>query len=35
MGPDSAPHNRVAIVGTGFGAIATAVRLQRRSPRSR
>lgn len=22
------PHNRVAIVGTGFGGIATAIRLQ-------
>jgi cation diffusion facilitator CzcD-associated flavoprotein CzcO len=25
---DSVPHNHVAIIGTGFGAIATAVRLQ-------
>jgi cation diffusion facilitator CzcD-associated flavoprotein CzcO len=28
MMADSAPHNHIAIVGTGFGAIATAVRLQ-------
>src|SRR6202035_5567936 len=26
---DSVPHKHVAIIGTGFGAIATAVRLQR------
>jgi cation diffusion facilitator CzcD-associated flavoprotein CzcO len=25
---DSVPHNHIAIIGTGFGAIATAVRLQ-------
>jgi glycine/D-amino acid oxidase-like deaminating enzyme len=25
---DSVPHKHVAIIGTGFGAIATAVRLQ-------
>jgi cation diffusion facilitator CzcD-associated flavoprotein CzcO len=29
MGTDSIPHNHVVIIGTGFGAIATAVRLQR------
>jgi phytoene dehydrogenase-like protein len=29
MGTDSVPHNHVVIIGTGFGAIATAVRLQR------
>jgi cation diffusion facilitator CzcD-associated flavoprotein CzcO len=29
MGADSTPHNHVAIIGTGFGAIATAVRLRR------
>jgi cation diffusion facilitator CzcD-associated flavoprotein CzcO len=28
MPTDSAPHNHIAIIGTGFGAIATAVRLQ-------
>jgi cation diffusion facilitator CzcD-associated flavoprotein CzcO len=28
MSTSSAPHNHVAIVGTGFGGIATAVRLQ-------
>ena len=28
MNAGSVPHNHVAIIGTGFGAIATAVRLQ-------
>jgi cation diffusion facilitator CzcD-associated flavoprotein CzcO len=28
MNASSAPHNHIAIIGTGFGAIATAVRLQ-------
>ena len=29
MNPSSVPHNHVAIIGTGFGGIATAVRLQK------
>jgi cation diffusion facilitator CzcD-associated flavoprotein CzcO len=29
MNTSSVPHNHVALIGTGFGAIATAVRLQR------